>query len=138
MSCRAPRALPGVQLTRRVLELGTGKGDNLAPVAFTGASAIDVGVSAVQVQAARERFGDLIEVRHARAEEFLVTREAEFDSVYSVFGAVRFTDPAELLSLVRRALKPRGRFAFSHLPPSGECLGPHRPGPFPSDHLIVG
>ncbi|MFD7834587.1 class I SAM-dependent methyltransferase [Streptomyces sp. NPDC059761] len=134
---------PGLELLhtgpgRRVLELGTGKGDNLAQVARTGASAIGVDVSAVQVQAARERFGDLIEVRHARAEEFLVTREAQFDSVYSVFGAVWFTDPAELLPLVRRALKPGGRFAFSHLPPSGECPGPHEYDLYgPEDELLT-
>ncbi|MGW7327665.1 class I SAM-dependent methyltransferase [Streptomyces sp. NPDC054840] len=121
---------PGLELLRtgpgkRVLELGFGKGDNLALVARTGAAAVGVDISAVQVEAARERFGNLIEVRHARAEEYLAGCTAEFDSVYSVFGAVWFTDPAVLLPLIRRALKPGGRFAFSHLPPSGECPGPH-------------
>ncbi|MFF4423419.1 class I SAM-dependent methyltransferase [Streptomyces sp. NPDC001549] len=121
---------PGLELLhtgpgKRVLELGFGKGDNLAQVARTGAVAVGVDISAVQVEAARERFGDQIEVRHAKAEEYLAECAGEFDSVYSVFGAVWFTDPAVLLPLIRRALKPGGRFAFSHLPPSGECPGPH-------------
>ncbi|MFK0258258.1 class I SAM-dependent methyltransferase [Streptomyces sp. NPDC090445] len=133
---------PGLELLhtgpgKRVLELGAGKGDNLAQVARTGATAVGVDVSAVQVAAARERFGDLIELRHARAEEYLAEHEAEFDSVYSVFGAVWFTDPAVLLPLVRRALVPGGRFAFSHLPPSGECPGPHAYDMYgPDDELL--
>ncbi|MGW3328550.1 methyltransferase domain-containing protein [Streptomyces virginiae] len=72
-----------------------------------------------------------------RAEEFLAEREAEFDSIYSVFGAVWFTDPAVLLTLVRRALKPGGRFVYSHLPPSGECPGPHEYDMYgPDDELL--
>ncbi|MFI5546926.1 class I SAM-dependent methyltransferase [Streptomyces sp. NPDC051815] len=109
----------------RVLELGPGKGDNLAHVTRTGSAAVGVDVSAVQVEQAAARFGDLLDLRVGRAEDFLAECEAEFDSVYSVFGAVWFTDPAVLLPLVRRALKPGGRFVFSHLPPSGECPGPH-------------
>ncbi|MGW1520863.1 class I SAM-dependent methyltransferase [Streptomyces sp. NPDC002287] len=123
---------------KRVLDLGMGKGDNLAHVAGTGASAVGVDISARQVDAARERFGDVIEAHHTRAEEYLTGREAEFDSVYSVFGAVWFTDPAVLLPLVRRALKPGGRFVFSHLPPSGECPGPHEYDMYgPGDELLA-
>ncbi|RSS82299.1 class I SAM-dependent methyltransferase [Streptomyces sp. WAC05292] len=134
---------PGLELLhtgpgKRVLELGMGKGDNLALVARTGASAVGVDISAPQIEAARERFGGLIEAHHGRAEEYLSGREAEFDSIYSVFGAVWFTDPAVLLPLVRRALKPGGRFAFSHLPPSGECPGPHEYDLYgPGDELLT-
>ncbi|MEU5811207.1 class I SAM-dependent methyltransferase [Streptomyces sp. NPDC047718] len=133
---------PGLELLHtgpgmRVLELGAGKGDNLAQVARTGAMAVGVDVSEVQIAAARERFGDLIEVRHATAEDYLAVYEGEFDSIYSVFGAVWFTDPAVLLPLVRRALKPGGRFVFSHLPPSGECPGPHEYDMYgPDDELL--
>ncbi|WP_183068959.1 class I SAM-dependent methyltransferase [Streptomyces sp. gCLA4] len=134
---------PGLELLhtgpgKRVLDLGMGKGDNLALVARTGATAIGVDISAPQIEAARERFGDLIEAHCTKAEEYLTQHEGEFDSVYSVFGAVWFTDPAVLLPLVRRALKPGGRFAFSHLPPSGECPGPHDYDMYgPGDELLA-
>ncbi|MEU6867137.1 class I SAM-dependent methyltransferase [Streptomyces sp. NPDC046876] len=134
---------PGMELLHtgpgtRVLDLGAGKGDNLAQVASTGSAAVGVDLSATQIDTARERFGGQLELHCTKAEDYLTGREAEFDSVYSVFGAVWFTDPAVLLPLVRQALKPGGRFVFSHLPPSGECPGPHEYDMYgPGDELLT-
>ncbi|MFD1050299.1 class I SAM-dependent methyltransferase, partial [Kibdelosporangium lantanae] len=52
----------------------------------------------------------------ADAVTYLSDTQTRFDVVYSIFGAVWFTDPAVLLPLVRAKMTPGGVFAFSHLP----------------------
>ncbi|WP_370462982.1 hypothetical protein [Nocardiopsis sp. FR26] len=48
--------------------------------------------------------------------EFLTGTDRKWDAVYSVWGALWFTDPEILLPLVRERLEPGGRLAFSHAP----------------------
>ncbi|HEY9437325.1 MAG TPA: SAM-dependent methyltransferase, partial [Streptomyces sp.] len=47
--------------------------------------------------------------------DHLATMTRSYDVLYSVFGAVDFTNPQELLPAVFAALKPGGRLVFSTL-----------------------
>lgn len=115
----------GVRPGHRVLDLGCGKGGNLAHLATLGARAVGVDVSPAQLQRARERWGLLgLSLHRQDAVDYLTSGGAEdFDSVFSVFGAVYFTDPARLLPAVRARLRPGGVLAFSQFPPVDGCYG---------------
>ncbi|NDZ80373.1 class I SAM-dependent methyltransferase [Streptomyces sp. SID10853] len=52
---------------------------------------------------------------HADAVEHLRTMRGSYDVLYSVFGAVDFTDPRDLLPAAGAALRPGGRLVFSTL-----------------------
>ncbi|WP_414169826.1 class I SAM-dependent methyltransferase [Streptoverticillium reticulum] len=108
-----------------VLELGCGTGGNLAHVATLGHRAVGVDVSPVQLSAARERWGDLpgLELHQRGALAFLSETADRFDAVFSVFGAVWFTDPAQMLPAVRQVLKPGGVLALSQRPAVEGCYG---------------
>jgi SAM-dependent methyltransferase len=107
----------GDVLGKHVLELGSGAGANLAHLATLGARCVGVDIAPSREATARARWGHLpnLEFVTADAVDYLRTPR-EFDVVYSVFGAVWFTDPAVLLPRVRRALTGGGRFAFSQVP----------------------
>ncbi|RLU92082.1 SAM-dependent methyltransferase [Streptomyces griseocarneus] len=104
---------------RRVLELGSGTGCNLAHLATLGAECVGVDISPTQSAKARRRWGHLpgLSFRTAEATEFLAGDSGAFDVVLSIFGPVWFTDPEKFLPLVRAGLSPAGVFAFSHRPP---------------------
>lgn len=108
-----------------VLELGCGTGRNIAHLAVLGAKAVGLDVSLVQIGRARERFGATpgLKLLCGEATEYLAAVEGEFDAVYSVFGAVWFTDPEILLPLIAKRLRPGGVLAFSHHPPIEGCYG---------------
>ncbi|MFE2353045.1 class I SAM-dependent methyltransferase [Streptomyces parvulus] len=114
-------ALPGV----RVLDLGCGKGGNAAHLAALGHRAVGVDVSPKQLTAARERWGQAagLELHQADAVDFLREDREGFAAVYSVYGAVWFTDPARLLPAIRERLHPDGRLVFSQRPPVEGCYG---------------
>jgi SAM-dependent methyltransferase len=103
---------------RRVLELGSGSGANLAHLATLGALCTGVDLAPSRTQAAAEHWGHLsgLEFVTTDAVDFLTETEEIFDVVYSIFGAVWFTDPAVLLPLVRNRMHHGGVFVFSHLP----------------------
>lgn len=109
----------------RVADLGCGKGGNIAHVATLGvAEAVGVDVSPPQVKAAEARWHDSgARVQRADAVDFLTSAAAGFDAVFSVFGAVWFTDPARMLPAAHRALRPGGVLAFSQRPPVEGCYG---------------
>jgi len=108
----------------RVLDLGCGKGGNAAHLARLGMEATGIDVSAAQLQAARERWGLMPHLSLVRADALGYLGEAgRFDAVYSVFGAVWFTDPALLLPAVRERLQPGGTLVFSQRPPVEGCYG---------------
>lgn len=108
----------------RVLDLGCGRGGNLAHVATLGARAVGVDVSLAQLKAAEARWSDAGLVLHrANAVRFLEETGEYFDAIYSVYGAVWFTDPDELLPAVRKRLKPGGILAFSQRPAVKGCYG---------------
>ncbi|MFD2419324.1 class I SAM-dependent methyltransferase [Amycolatopsis pigmentata] len=109
----------------RILDLGCGKGGNIAHLATLGVQAIGVDISSVQLDAARTRWGNLTTLRFCRSDalRFLETCIERFDAIYSVFGAVWFLDPALLLPAVYDRLTPGGRFVFSHHPPTKNHYG---------------
>ncbi|MFZ3595265.1 class I SAM-dependent methyltransferase [Streptomyces sp. BH104] len=121
----------------RVLELGSGNGDNLAHLATLGAQCTGVDVAPSREAAARERWGHLpgLDFRTAEAVGFLTATEtATFDVVLSVFGAVWFVDPDTLLPLVRARMNEGGTLAFSHLPAGSQELLPGRKTGMRHDH----
>lgn len=103
---------------RRVLELGSGTGSNLAHLATLGAICTGVDLAPSRTDTATTDWGHLsgLEFVTADAVTFLTETDEIFDVVYSIFGAVWFTDPAALLPLVRKRMRPGGIFVFSHLP----------------------
>ncbi len=115
----------GVRPGHRVLDLGCGKGGNLAHLATLGARTVGVDVSPAQLQRARERWGLLgLSLHRQDAVDFLTSGGVEdFDSVFSVFGAVWFTDPVRLLPAIRGRLRVGGVLAFSQRPPVEGCYG---------------
>ncbi|MBG0854173.1 class I SAM-dependent methyltransferase [Streptomyces spinoverrucosus] len=121
---------PGVELLgaaagSRVLDLGCGKGGNAAHLAAIGMRAVGVDVSPRQLASAHERWRQAprLELHHTEAVSFLREDREGFDAVYSVYGAVWFTDPALLLPAVRERLLPGGRLVFSQRPPVQGCYG---------------
>ncbi|GEB51846.1 class I SAM-dependent methyltransferase [Streptomyces cacaoi] len=110
----------------RVLDLGCGKGGNAAHLAGSGHRVTGVDLSGVQLSAARRRWCDRprLELLQKSAAQYLHESDEEFDAIYSVFGALWFTDPAVLLPAARRRLRPGGVLAFSQRPPVDGCYGP--------------
>ncbi len=87
--------------------------------------AVGVDVSPQQLVAARERWGRTpgLQLHQADAISFLREDREGFAAVYSVYGAVWFTDPARLLPAIRERLRPGGRLVFSQRPPVEGCYG---------------
>ncbi|MGK5533661.1 class I SAM-dependent methyltransferase [Streptomyces sp. URMC 129] len=108
-----------------VLELGCGSGRNIAHLARLGAKAVGLDVASSRIDRARERFGDIpgLDLVCDEATAYLGAGGQQFDAVFSVFGAVWFTDPAILMPLIRASLRPGGILAFSHHPPIEGCYG---------------
>ncbi|MFK0289909.1 class I SAM-dependent methyltransferase [Streptomyces sp. NPDC090442] len=104
---------------RRVRELGSGAGCNLAHLATLGAECVGVDIAPRQRVKAEARWGDLpnLTFHTVEAAEFLTDPPDSFDVVLSIFGPVWFTAPTTLLPLVRQSLSTGGVFAFSHTPP---------------------
>ncbi|MFJ2259639.1 class I SAM-dependent methyltransferase [Streptomyces sp. NPDC087844] len=118
---------------RRVLELGSGSGSNLAHLVTLGATGQGVDIAPARAVVARERWGELpgLEFRTVDAVAFLKeTDETDetFDVVLSIFGAVWFVDPDILLPLIRSRMAPGGILAFSHLPPGSRGPKPAEAG----------
>ncbi|MGW3152801.1 class I SAM-dependent methyltransferase [Streptomyces sp. NPDC001089] len=115
----------GLQAGARVLDLGCGKGGNAAHLAAIGMNSFGVDVSPVQLLAATQRWGGWpgLHLQQANALAYLREDGEDFDAMYSVYGAVWFTDPAALMPLVWNRLRPGGRFVFSQRPPVEGCYG---------------
>jgi SAM-dependent methyltransferase len=103
---------------RRVLELGSGSGSNLAHLATLGAICTGVDLAPSRAQIATQQWSHLpgLDFVTADAVDFLTETTDYFDIILSIFGAVWFTDPAVLLPLIRKRMRPGGALAFSHLP----------------------
>jgi SAM-dependent methyltransferase len=95
----------------RVLDLGCGKGGNLAHLHATGHQGVGVDISPVQLEHARSRWPHL-QLVCSDALTYLETGVGPFDAIYSVFGALWFIDPDLMLPAVHRRL--RGTLAFSY------------------------
>ncbi|MGW3426095.1 class I SAM-dependent methyltransferase [Streptomyces phaeochromogenes] len=119
---------PGTELLgepHTVLDLGCGGGRNTAHVAVGGARTVGLDQSPALIAQARERWGEVPGLIFVQQEAvgFLKETDLRFDAVYSVYGAVWFTDPDVLLPLLRTRLAPHGRLVFSHEPPIEGCYG---------------
>ncbi|MEV8037495.1 class I SAM-dependent methyltransferase [Streptomyces sp. NPDC086182] len=102
-----------------VIEVGAGTGRQAAHLAGTSAAsevtALDS--SASIHERCRRSYGNVPRLRVVLAEatSYLVERPSAFDVVYSVFGALDFTDPRRLLPAVVASLRPGGTLVFSTL-----------------------
>jgi SAM-dependent methyltransferase len=115
---------------KRIVELGAGA--NLAHLATLGATrCTGVDIAPSRTSAAIQQWGTLpnIEFVTADAVDHLAANPSAYDIVYSIFGAVWFTDPRRLLPTIHNALVPDGVLAFSQLPAPGT--------PESTDRLIV-
>ncbi|MER5546465.1 class I SAM-dependent methyltransferase [Streptomyces sp. NPDC002589] len=77
-----------------------------------------VDASPAQCQMATDLYGHLaprLRITPSDALSHLRTTPSTYDVLYSVFGALDFTDPSELLPAAATALKPGGRLVFSTL-----------------------
>jgi SAM-dependent methyltransferase len=103
---------------KRALELGSGAGANLAHLATLGAVCTGIDIAPSRAVVAKQTWGHLgdIEFVTADAVDYLTTTSTMFDIVYSIFGAVWFTDPEILFPLVRKRMGDYGLFVFSHPP----------------------
>lgn len=119
---------PGPELLGRpanVLELGFGTGRALGHLLGQGVKVTGVDLSPVAVEAVRGRWeADGARLVCAEVLDFLAEGSETYDAVYSIFGAVWFTDPARLFPLVRRRLVPGGVLAFSQPPAIPGAYGP--------------
>lgn len=119
---------PGDELLndpKTALELGSGRGHAVAALATKGVTATGLDISPIQCAQARERWGDLPGAAYllADAVEFLTTSDESWDAIFSIWGAVWFTDPDLLLPAVRDRLAPGGRFVFAHAEPVPNAAG---------------
>ncbi|GAA2399272.1 hypothetical protein GCM10010420_27180 [Streptomyces glaucosporus] len=105
---------------RTVGDLGAGAARHAAHLAVRHAPARVVAVDASPAQhgTATDLFGHLaprLRIVLSGAVPHLHTAAGAYDVLYSVFGAVDFTDPRELLPAAAAALRPGGRLVFSTL-----------------------
>ncbi|WP_369228916.1 trans-aconitate 2-methyltransferase [Streptomyces sp. R21] len=112
---------PGAELLGQphtALELGFGRGNAVAALAANGVQAHGIDLSSVQCAKARERWGELAGARFIEGDvlDYLARPGEPYDTVYSIWGALWFTDPEELLPLIRDRLAPGGRLVFSQAP----------------------
>ncbi|MYY12891.1 methyltransferase domain-containing protein [Streptomyces sp. SID4919] len=119
---------PGPELLgspESVLEIGCGTGRALAYLAQRGVKATGVDLSPVMVGHTTERWGPM-GARFVCAEVLghLAGTGEKYDAVYSVFGAVWFTDPAKLFPLITPRLNPGGVLVFSQPPAIPGAYGP--------------
>ncbi|WP_097912869.1 class I SAM-dependent methyltransferase [Streptomyces sp. b84] len=107
------------------LEIGCGTGRALALLAGRGVKATGIDLSPVMVKKVTERWaGTGADFVCGEVLETLAADTETYDAIYSIFGAVWFTDPARLLPLVAARLRPGGVFAFSHPPAIPGAYGP--------------
>ncbi|MEV0090417.1 class I SAM-dependent methyltransferase [Streptomyces sp. NPDC050738] len=122
---------PGAEILgrpRTALELGPAEGKEAAHLAFQGTVVTGIDFSPVQVDRARALWHNTprLDFHHGEACDYLSTTPSRWDAIYSVWGAVWFTDPDDLFPHVLKALTPGGVFAFSQAEPSADVHGPQQ------------
>jgi SAM-dependent methyltransferase len=120
---------PGAELLGRpgrALDLGPAQGKEAVFLARQGTQVTGVDLSPVQVERARSWWSTEPNVTFVQADacDFLSRDDGAFDAVYSVWGALWFTDPDRLLPLVASRLTPGGVLAFSQAEPVAGAYGP--------------
>lgn len=108
-----------------MLEIGCGTGRALVALAERGVKVTGVDLSPVMVEKAAKRWGPSgIRFHCAEVLDYLRGSDETWDAVYSVFGAIWFTDPLKLLPLIASRLNPGGVLAFSQPPAIPGAYGP--------------
>ncbi|CAM5412656.1 hypothetical protein GCM10010329_77210 [Streptomyces spiroverticillatus] len=74
-----------------------------------------VDASPAQAVTSFARLAPRLHLVHAEVTEHLTSQPASYDVLYSVVGAVDFTDPHRMLPAAATALRPGGRLVFSAL-----------------------
>ncbi|MGW0708579.1 class I SAM-dependent methyltransferase [Streptomyces sp. NPDC002643] len=120
---------PGAEVLgtpRRALELGPAEGKEAAHLARQGVEVTGVDFSPVQVERARSWWKGTpgLAFVHGEVCTYLSSTSTKYDAIYSVWGAVWFTDPEDLFPRVFQRLSPRGVFAFSQAEPVAGSYGP--------------
>jgi SAM-dependent methyltransferase len=107
------------------LELGSGRGNAVAALATKGIDATGIDLSPAQVTDARNRWGHLPNAHYIACDvlEFLDKADQHWDAIYSIWGALWFTDPQALLPRVHDQLASGGKLVFSHAPAVPGCYG---------------
>ncbi|MEV6683341.1 class I SAM-dependent methyltransferase [Streptomyces erythrochromogenes] len=115
-----------------VIEVGAGTGRQAAHLAGTSAAAEVTALdsSPSMHERCRRSYSGVPRLRTVLAEatSYLAERPGAFDLVYSVFGALDFTDPRLLLPTVAASLRPGGSLVFS-------TLGNYRNGHAPENQV---
>ncbi|MFI7320339.1 class I SAM-dependent methyltransferase [Streptomyces venezuelae] len=105
---------------RVVGDLGAGAARHAAHLAVhhEPAEVVAIDASPAQCGMAIDLFAHLaprLRIALSDAVPHLQAAKSTYDVLFSVFGAIEFTDPRELLSATAAALKPGGRLVFSTL-----------------------
>ncbi|MFI8932453.1 class I SAM-dependent methyltransferase [Streptomyces sp. NPDC053474] len=124
---RGPGAeLLGDLVGKSVAEMGCGTGEHVGYTALHGARlAIGIDASLRRLTQARARFGHLPATDwHLGDAAAVLTTLPILDVCYSIFGALWYADPAQLLPAVAGRLRAGGRLVFSvNAPRQGELSG---------------
>ncbi|MFI7291755.1 class I SAM-dependent methyltransferase [Streptomyces anulatus] len=119
---------PGPELLgspRAALEIGCGTGRALAFLLNQGVKVTGLDLSPVAVKHLTGRWGSMgAEFICAEVLEHLATSTETYDAIYSIFGAVWFTDPVKLFPLIAKRLNPGGTLVFSQPPAIPGAYGP--------------
>ncbi|MGW2491322.1 class I SAM-dependent methyltransferase [Streptomyces sp. NPDC001606] len=111
---------------RTALELGSAEGKEAVFLARKGIDVTALDFSSVQVERARGWWHgvDRLTLVHAEACAYLASTGTTYDAIFSVWGAVWFTDPDDLIPLIAKRLNPGGVLAFSQAEPIEGHYGP--------------
>ncbi|MFI9025265.1 class I SAM-dependent methyltransferase [Streptomyces sp. NPDC053560] len=121
---------PGVEWLgspRTVLELGSAEGTDAVVLARSGMEVTALDFSDFQIARARRWWADVPGLRFVHAEvcDYLDTTEATYDAVFSMWGAVWFTDPEKLVPRIAKRLNSGGLLALSQAEPIEGFEGPY-------------
>ena len=111
---------------RTALELGSAEGKEAVFLARNGVEVTALDFSPAQIARARLWWEGTPGLSFVNAEacDYLSSTPSMYDAIFSRWGAVWFTDPADLVPLVSRRLNRGGTFAISQAEPIEGFYGP--------------
>lgn len=111
---------------RTALELGCAEGLESVYLARQGVEVTGIDFSAAQIARALAWWQDEKRVTFLEAEAcaFLDECGETFDAIFSIWGALWFTDPEDLVGRIAKCLNPGGVLAFAQAEPIEGHFGP--------------